>query len=176
MLEGVDRWLLGLSVQWADYAQSLTYPEWALFLVSILEIVCLILGCIVPRFFEMRLLPEPRLVRGADTIVPVLSQIFTSIAHETTFVTFNLLYCALEYIPYFRRFKIQPDKYPPPQLVRVRVLSPVSASARRNLSCYVGVALSPQSSLFHIYLNRVVLQVPETVGMFFLWRACGGSM
>jgi sterol desaturase/sphingolipid hydroxylase (fatty acid hydroxylase superfamily) len=71
--------------------------------------------------------------------------------HESVFIWSNVIYSLLANIPFCRRrWKIQPNADPSKELA--------------------------VKALIHIYVGRVLFQLPATVGYFYLWKRCGGSM
>ncbi|EWM23673.1 sterol 4-alpha-methyl-oxidase [Nannochloropsis gaditana] len=74
-----------------------------------------------------------------------------TLVHESIFVTGNLCYTLISYVPICRqRWKIQKGVNPSTELTHKAVL--------------------------HIYLGRLFIQLPAIVGYFCLWKHCGGSM
>ncbi|KAM3571827.1 hypothetical protein VYU27_006164 [Nannochloropsis oceanica] len=74
-----------------------------------------------------------------------------TLVHESVFIGSNLLYTLLASIPSCRqRWKIQPKADPPKKLVFM--------------------------ALVHIYIFRVLVQLPSTAAYFYIWKRCGGSM
>lgn len=71
--------------------------------------------------------------------------------HESVFILGNLFYTLIASIPSCRkRWKIQQSADPSKELAL--------------------------KALIHIYVGRVLFQLPATVGYFYLWKRCGGSM